>query len=194
MFTGLIKNMGVVKDVSFKNKGARIAIKTNLKVSKKDIGSSINCSGVCLTLENFRKKICFFYLSKETINKSIFKYIKLNQSINLEKSLKYGDEISGHFVQGHVDTIAKLKDKKILGKSWHLNFLISKKFTKYIAFKSSIGINGVSLTVNKIANESFSVVIIPHTLKMTNLYKLKINDYVNIEIDIIAKYLKQFGK
>ena len=194
MFNGIVKNIGVVKKIMTYRNGKRIGIKTKFNFSKKDIGSSINCSGACLTLEKIRNNLCYFYLSKETLDVSNFKYLKLNDYINLELPLKFGSIISGHFVQGHVDTIAKLKKKQIYGKSWYLYFSINAKFKKLLVYKGSIAINGVSLTVSKVLNKSFLIVVIPHTLKLTNLKFLKINDFVNIEIDILAKYINKIGK
>ena len=190
MFTGIIKNTGIVKKIICNKKEMQIGIKSSLKLSKKDLGSSINCSGVCLTLENIYRGLYFFYLSRETLKISTFKNIKLNHIINLEKSLKLGNEISGHFVQGHVDTTSKLKKKYIYGKSWYLYFSISKNFKKFLNYKSPVAINGVSLTIAKMFVNSFLIVVIPHTLKLTNLMNIKKNDIVNIEIDIIAKYIK----
>ena len=190
MFTGIIKNTGIVKKIICNKKEMQIGIKSSLKLSKKDLGSSINCSGVCLTLENIYKGLYFFYLSRETLKISNFKNIKLNHIINLEKSLKLGNEISGHFVQGHVDATSKLKKKYIYGKSWYLYFSINKNFKKFLNYKSSVAINGVSLTIAKMFVNSFLIVVIPHTLKLTNLMNIKKNDIVNIEIDIIAKYIK----
>jgi len=190
MFTGIIKNTGIVKKIICNKKEMQIGIKSSLKLSKKDLGSSINCSGVCLTLENIYRGLYFFYLSRETLKISNFKNIKLNHIINLEKSLKLGNEISGHFVQGHVDAISKLKKKYIYGKSWYLYFSISKNFIKFLNYKSSVAINGVSLTIAKVFANSFLIVVIPHTLKLTNLKNIIKNDIVNIEIDIIAKYIK----
>ena len=190
MFTGIIKNTGIIKKIICNKEEMQIGIKSSLKLSKKDLGSSINCSGVCLTLENIYKGLYFFYLSKETLKISNFKNIKLNHIINLEKSLKLGNEISGHFVQGHVDTTSKLKKKYIYGKSWYLYFSINKNFKKFLNYKSPVAINGVSLTIAKMFVNSFLIVVIPHTLKLTNLKNIKKNDIVNIEIDIIAKYIK----
>ena len=191
MFTGIIKKTGIVNKIIYnKNKETQIGIKSKLKLSRKDLGTSINCSGVCLTLEKIHKGIYFFYLSRETLKKSIFKNIKINQVVNLEKSLKFGNEISGHFVQGHVDTTSKLKKKVIYGKSWYLYFTSNKNIKKYLQYKASIAINGVSLTIAKVLAGTFLIVVIPHTLRLTNLKKIKINDIVNIEIDIISKYIK----
>ena len=194
MFSGIIKKTGIVKKIIFNKKEMRIGIKSSLILSNKDLGSSINCSGVCLTLEKIYKGLYYFYLSRETLRISNFKNIKLNHIINLEKSLKLGNEISGHFVQGHVDTTSKLKKKYIYGKSWYLYFSINKSLKSFLNYKSSVAINGVSLTIAKVFTNIFLIVVIPHTLKLTNLKNIKINDTVNIEIDIFAKYIKNLNK
>ena len=194
MFSGIIKEIGIIKKIMHSPDGLHIGIKSKLKLLKSDLGASINCSGVCLTFEKISKGLHFFYLSKETLKISNFKNVKLNHAINLERSLKFGNEISGHFVQGHIDTISKLKKKYIYGKSWYLYFSIKKSLKKFLKPKSSVAINGISLTVAKIFANSFLVVVIPHTLKLTNLKNIKNNDIVNIEIDIIAKYIKNAKK
>ena len=128
------------------------------------------------------------------MNTTIFKSIKKNDIINLEKSLRFGDRISGHFVQGHIDTTCKVSKIKLLGKSWLINFELKKKYTKYIIEKGSITINGVSLTIAKIIKKGFQISIVPHTLKLTNLLYLKKNSLVNIEFDVLGKYIKKFIK
>ena len=191
MFTGIIKKTGVIKKIKNLKKGKRILVKSSLKLNKKnDIGTSISCSGVCLTIEKIKKKRISFYLSNETLRLTTFKNLKLNQVVNLEQSLKFGKRISGHFVQGHADDICIVKNKKIVGKSWYLYFSLKKKLKKFLVKKSSIAINGISLTIAKIFNNSFLIVVIPHTLKLTNLKNVKKNDIVNVEIDIFAKYIK----
>ena len=194
MFTGIIKNIGVIKKLTKKNNGYFLSVISNLNFTKKDIGTSISCSGVCLTLtkikKNNKKNELFFYLSKHTILTSAYKYLKSGDIINLEKSMKYGDEFAGHFVQGHVDTTIKvLNINTNNSKSWTIFFNIPKKFKKFLIEKGSIAINGVSLTIAEIFANKFKVVIIPHTLQNTNLLKLQKNNYVNVEIDLIAKTL-----
>ena len=120
--------------------------------------------------------------------------LKKNDTVNLEKSLKYGERISGHFVQGHVDATSKIDKIKTIGKSWYINFKILKKYRNFIVQKGSITINGVSLTVSNILKNGYQVVIIPHTLKLTNLILLKKDDTVNVEFDILGKYIKAFLK
>ena len=192
MFNGIIFNQGKIKRIINRKKGSNIFLKSKLKLSKKDLGVSICCDGVCLTLVSLKNRLLEFYLSKETIKRSKFNKIKLNDNINLELPLKYGQKISGHVCQGHVDTTAKVKKISIEDKSYIYDFLIPKKFQKYLIEKASILINGVSLTISKVTNSGFQIWAIPHTLKLTNLKDLKKNDIVNIEIDILSKYVKKF--
>ena len=194
MFNGIIFNTGKVKFIKKRKDSISISILTNLKFSKKNLGSSVSCDGVCLTITAIKKKMINFYISKETLNRSTFKSIKINQIINLEKSLSYGQKISGHFSQGHVDTTASIKKIKFLDKTWLIRFkLREKKFNKFIIEKSSISINGVSLTISKVTNNYFEINIIPHTLKLTNLKNLKIKGKVNIELDIFNKYIYRYS-
>ena len=192
MFNGIIFNQGKIKKIIKRKKGSNLFLKSNLKLSKKDLGVSICCDGVCLTLISLQNKLIEFYLSKETIKRSKFNKINLNDNINLELPLKYGQKISGHVCQGHVDTTAKVKKISLADKSYIYEFLIPKKFQKYLIEKASILINGVSLTISKVTNSGFQIWAIPHTLKLTNLKDLKKNDIVNIEVDILSKYVKKF--
>ena len=192
MFNGIIFNQGKIKKIINRKKGSNLFLKSNLKLSKEDLGVSICCDGVCLTLVSLKNGILEFYLSKETIKRSKFTKIRLNDNINLELPLKYGQKISGHVCQGHVDTTAKVKKISIVDKSFIYEFLIPKKFKKFLIEKASILINGVSLTISKVTNHGFQIWAIPHTLKLTNLKDLKKNDIVNIEIDILSKYVKKF--
>ena len=128
------------------------------------------------------------------MNTTIFKSVKKNDIINLEKSLKFNESISGHFVQGHVDTTSEVKKIKIIGRSLLINFKLLKKYRKYIVQKGSIAINGVSLTITKILKEGFQISIVPHTLRFTNLIYLKEKDIVNVEFDVLGKYIKNFIK
>lgn len=192
MFNGIIINKGKIFKIINSKKETILFVKTNMTFKKNEIGSSIACSGACLTLESYKKNIARFFLSKETLSRTNFKYIKNNDVINLEKSLIYGQRISGHYVQGHVDTISTIKNIKIIGKSWEVYFTLQKKFRKFIINKGSITINGVSLTVAKVTTNTFMISIIPKTLKLTNLINLKKHDIVNVEFDVLGKYIKNF--
>ena len=175
-------------------KSIYVGIQNKLRFNKKDIGASISCDGVCLTISKIYKDIIYFYISNETLIRSNFKYLKLNQKINLEKSISYGQKISGHFTQGHVDTVAKIKRIEILDKTWKIKFQISNKsLSKFLIEKASITINGVSLTISKVSKSFFEINIIPHTLELTNLKYLKINQFVNVELDIFSKYIYKYS-
>ena len=192
MFNGIIFYKGIIKKITKRPKGLNIFVKSNLKLSKKDIGVSVSCDGVCLTLIAINKNIFEFYLSNETIKRSKFKYIKNNQLINLELPLKYGQKISGHICQGHVDTVGKILNIKKVDKSFIFDFEINLKERKNIIEKASICINGISLTISKVTKKGFQVWVIPHTFKLTNLSELKKGSFVNIEIDILSKYVRNF--
>ena len=192
MFNGIIFNKGKIYKIHKRKNGINLFIKSLIKLPKNNLGISIACDGVCLTLISYRNKIIEFYLSKETINKSKFKEIRIGDNINLELPLKYGQKISGHICQGHVDTIAQLIKVKKIDKSQVFEFKITEKFKKHLVQKASILINGISLTISKVKKNSFEVWIIPHTLKSTNLLTIKKNDLVNIEIDILSKYINSF--
>ncbi len=192
MFNGIIFNKGIVKKILKRPKGINIFIQSNLKLSKKDIGVSVACDGVCLTLITTKKKIMEFYLSNETIQRSKFKFLKINEQINLELPLKYGQKISGHICQGHVDTLGKIKDIKKIDKSYLFNFEVPSKERKNLIEKASICINGISLTISKVTKKGFQIWVIPHTFKLTNLSKINRDSLVNVEIDILSKYVKNF--
>jgi len=194
MFNGIIFNTGKVKSIKRSANNALISIETGLKFTTKDLGSSVSCNGVCLTVTKIKNKIINFYISKETLKRSNFKFIKKNEIINLEKSLTFGQKISGHFSQGHVDTVANIKKIIFLDKTWLIRLKINdKKFNKFLVDKGSISINGVSLTISKVLNNFFEINVIPHTLKLTNLKNLKINDAVNVELDIFSKYIYKYS-
>ena len=192
MFNGIIFNKGNVYKIQKRNKGINLYLKSSIKLPKNSLGTSISCDGVCLTLISHKKKIIEFYLSNETLNKSKFKKIKIGDDINLELPLKFSQNISGHICQGHVDTMGKVIKIKKVDKSMVYEFKISNKYKKQLVQKASILINGVSLTISKLKRNSFEIWIVPHTLKLTNLSKIKLNDYVNIEIDILSKYVKKY--
>lgn len=194
MFNGLIKYTGTIKYIQNKNKSMILGIKSNISMKNIKIGSSISCDGVCLTLTSYKKNILNFYLSSETLKRTNLSSAKLGKTINLEKSLNYGDEISGHIVQGHVDTIGKISSIKILDKTWIVTIIVPFKYNKYLIEKASIHINGVSLTISKKnKNCSFEINIIPHTLSITNLKDLKKNHLVNVEFDIFGKYIYEIN-
>ena len=194
MFNGIIYKQGLIKEIKFLKEGLIIGIKSNIIFTQREIGSSVCCNGVCLTLTKIKNKIIFFYLSKETLKRSNFKNLKINDKINIEKSLRYGDKISGHFTQGHIDSTGVISSIKVKDATWFVKVKIAHIFRKYLIDKGSICLNGVSLTISNIFKDGFEVTIIPHTLNLTNLGSLKKNDLINIEYDILSKYVLNIKK
>ena len=192
MFNGIIFNQATVKRISKRRRGINLFLKSNIKFNNQDLGISVSCDGACLTLISIRNKIMEFYLSNETLKRSKFKNSKIGDKINLELPLKYGQKISGHICQGHVDTVGTINKIIKEDKSLIYDFKINKNFKKYLVEKASILINGASLTISKITKIGFQTWIIPHTLKLTNLCQVKKGDFVNIEIDILSKYAKKY--
>ena len=196
MFTGIIDHNGEITKIEKKrNKDITIFVLTKFKPKDIKLGSSICCNGVCLTvckIKKLKNKLeLSFDVSNETINCTNFSKLKIGSKINLEKSLRMGDEISGHFVFGHVDEVSKLLTIKRIKGSHQLKFSKSKKLSKYIAKKGSIAVDGVSLTINSSDSKSFSVNIVPYTWEHTNFNKLKVNSLINVEVDMLARYVSQ---
>ena len=193
MFNGLIYHTGEIKLIKRNKNSMYLGIKSNLKFKNEELGSSISCNGVCLTLVKINKKTIFFYISNETVKRTNFKNIKVGQKINLEKSIIYGQRISGNFTQGHVYTTARVTKIELLDKSWSIQLkLKDNEFSKFLVEKASISINGVSLTISKVLRNIFYLNIIPHTLNLTNLKDLIENDQVNVELDIFGKYIYKY--
>ena len=198
MFNGIIYNKGIIKNIRKSSRYVSgslvIEIVSNIKFKKSDIGESVCCNGVCLTLIKIKKKSFLFYLSKETLSRSNFKYAKIGNLINIEKSLLNGQKISGHYVQGHVDSTAKVKKISIVDKTWIIRLeLENRQLNKYLIEKASISINGVSLTLSRVVKGYFEINVIPHTLKLTNLKNLKNQNIVNVELDIFGKYIMKLS-
>ena len=194
MFNGIIYNTGKIKQIFRTKNSMIIGLRTGFKLNQKDLGSSISCNGVCLTLTKIKNKLLFFYLSSETLSRSNFFRVKKNDIINLEKSIKHGDLISGHYSFGHIDCCGKIKKIIKIGQTWTVEIMLRKDILKKLVDKGSITINGVSLTISKVKIKSIILTIIPHTLKMTNLIYLKKNDLVNIEIDMLSRYISKYFK
>ncbi len=194
MFSGIIENRGIVSDFK-KLKDYRLVVSTDLNFKDIKNGSSVCCNGVCLTVTSkkklLNKTILSFDVSRETVNCTNFNQLKIGDTINIEKSLRVGDEISGHFVFGHVDDIASLISSKKIDGSYELKFKIPKNLKKFIVKKGSIAINGISLTINNIKRNEISLNIIPFTWNKTNLSKLKVGETINLEVDMLARYVTQ---
>ena len=194
MFNGIICYTGNIYIIKKTKNSLFLGIISKLRFNHRELGSSVCCDGVCLTLVKIKKNIVYFYISKETLARSKFKLSKKNDIINLEKSISFGQRISGHFTQGHVDTVAKIQKIKIIDKTWIISFqILNKSLSKFLIEKASISINGVSLTISKVMKNSFEINVIPHTLKLTNLQNLKNKSLVNVELDIFSKYIHKYS-
>ena len=200
MFTGIVSHIGKVENISHPNDWElSISVQKSLQsehsfnFDKLIIGASIACSGICLTLKKISDNVLFFDVSDETASKTNFLNWKIGAIVNLEKSLKVGDELGGHFVYGHVDTTSKVRSIEKINGSYKILFYVQDQFMKYFSPKGSVSIDGVSLTVNEVYSDTFSVNIIPHTWAYTSFLNFKIGTVVNIEIDILARYLERLN-
>ena len=193
MFTGIIQSIGLIKKIESFKKDVQISIVYDpKKINGIKLGDSISVNGICLTVQKKQKNQFIFHVSEETLNRTIV--FKENAIVNLESSLLYNGKMGGHFVTGHIDGIGKISEIKISSQCWIIEIKPPKKLLKFIAEKGSVSINGVSLTVNSIKNDKFKVNIIPFTLKETNLGGLARGSEINIEIDLIARYLENIIK
>lgn len=190
MFTGIIQEIGKVKKVKKGSNIATFSIQTAKILKKKKIGDSIAINGVCVTITRLNKNIFEFQAVQETLEKTNLKNLKTGSEINLEPALTLNQTLDGHLVQGHVDNIGIVENLTRNKDQGTLKIKFPKEMAHYLAFKGSIAINGVSLTISDLQESTFSVALIPHTLEKTNLKDLKKEDKVNLEIDLIARYLK----
>ena len=200
MFTGIVSHIGIVKKISHPDDW-ELSVNVindnnsdyNFNINSIVIGASISCSGICLTLKKVLNNTLFFDVSDETYKKTNFSTWKVGSLINLEKSLKVGDELGGHFVYGHVDTTAVISSIKKINGSYKITFSINRDFLKYFASKGSVSVDGVSLTVNDVDKDFFTVNIVPFTWLHTSFKNYKTGTIVNIEIDILVRYLEKLN-
>jgi len=191
MFTGLIEEIGTVRKVSYENYGAVITVACSKITEDMKIGDSICVDGVCTTVESFDLESFSFTSSAETLNLTTFKTLNSGKKVNLERALRPTDRLGGHIVSGHVDSTVEFLNKSSQGNSWLYYFGVPQEISKYIVYKGSIAVNGISLTVASIEDDVFSIAVIPHTLSSANLSNLIEGDKVNIECDILAKYIEK---
>tara|TARA_B100000029_G_scaffold515630_1_gene623631 strand:- start:2233 stop:2817 length:585 start_codon:yes stop_codon:yes gene_type:complete len=190
MFSGIIQGTGTIVDSDSNN----TFIKTDVDLNDCKIGSSISCNGVCLTATSIKKNnenqfIFCVNIGEETRERSNLYSQEFDKLINIEKSIKIGDELSGHFVYGHVDCVTHILNIQKLESSWDFKFKMNEKMNKFVVEKGSIAINGISLTIAKVESDNFDISIIPHTYDNTNLKSTKVGDLVNIEYDALARYV-----
>ncbi len=192
MFTGIIEEVGVIQDLRFLSQGATMTIGAPSITSDLKIGDSVAVNGVCLTATRIGAGFFVCDISAETLRISGFKHSKQGIRVNLERALKVGDRLGGHFVQGHVDGIGRLVSRIASGDGFEMSFDFPRDLERYLVYKGSITVNGISLTISSLARGIFSVAVIPHTFEATNLSQLIIGDIVNLEVDILGKYFERF--
>lgn len=196
MFTGLIETMGAVTSVEITGNGIRLSLKplTDLEVNP---GDSIAVNGVCLTVTNPGRGVAYnaptFDISPETMRSTNLGELKVSDQVNLERALRLSDRLGGHIVTGHADGTGTIRDKRRAGEYTFYTFESSPEILKYVVKKGSIAVDGISLTVVDLDNKSFSVAIIPHTLTATNIGDKHVGNKVNLEVDIIGKYVEKFS-
>ena len=193
MFTGIIETIGTVESLDSEGKNINLLVSSSISKDL-EVDQSVSHDGVCLTVTNKSNKSHNVTIVNQTIQKSKFSHLRIGSELNLERSMKINGRIDGHIVQGHVDDVGKCVNIEDESNSWIFTFQISDKFSRYLVEKGSISINGVSLTCFDVKDKFFSVAIIPHTYQNTNFNKIKINDFVNVEFDIIGKYVDRIIK
>lgn len=192
MFTGIIEGFGTIRSVSRTGGGMRMDIQADLPLKNVHIGHSIAVSGACLTVVEVEENTFKVDVAPETLSKTTLGQIKVGDRMNLERALCLGDRLDGHLVTGHVDGIGQVKAKLPAGNAILFTFGVPEEHSRYIVRKGSVAVDGISLTVNACDRMSFEVSIIPHTAAITTLGFKKVGDKVNIETDLIGKYVERF--
>ena len=196
MFTGIVTDLGQVKHVERRG-DTHIVVSTHYDVSTIDVGASIACSGVCMTVVDkgvARDRWFAVIASGETLARTTIGAWQPGDRINLERPLRVGDELGGHIVTGHVDGVAEIVRVEPEGESVRIDFHVAAPIARFIASKGSVALDGVSLTVNEVAGARFGVNIIPHTLNATTFGEVRVKGHVNLEVDILARYVARLVK
>jgi len=194
MFTGLIEDLGTVASFRRSHAAAVLGISTALPVHEIALGDSVAVNGICLTVTTVNKPVLTFDVSPETISRSTFASLQTGDRVNLERALRLGDRLGGHLVTGHVDCCGTLARSEHIAGYHLLTFSLPAGFSRYLVQKGSVAIDGISLTVNEVSREGFTVTIIPHTFDKTTLAGLRPGDRVNIETDILGKYIERLAQ
>ena len=190
MFTGLVEEVGTIEQITSNLDGLRISVNAEKVMEGLKVDDSVSCSGICLTVIDMNISSFSVQLVEETLNRTTAKNWKNDSAINLERALLPSSRMGGHFVQGHIDCTSKITDIKMKDESAIFSFTLPGPYQKYIVEKGSICLDGISLTVASINDKEFSIAVIPHTIEVTNWKKSKVGDLVNLEVDIISKYVE----
>lgn len=191
MFTGLIETIGELVSIERRGASGSLTAKTALPLDEIRIGDSIAINGACLTVVRKGGGAVTFDVSPETIDRTAFKNLKSGSPLNMERAMRLSDRLDGHLVSGHIDCVATVTERREVAGNIVFSFRFPAEFAKYIAAKGSVAIDGISLTVNSVGPDSFSVNIIPHTASKTTLLQKRAGDEVNIETDLLCRYLER---
>jgi riboflavin synthase len=195
MFTGIIEELGIVASVVRGSQSGKVVVSVSKKLSAEvKIGDSIAINGVCLTVTHIRRHFLEFDVSPETFKKSSFYDLKIGDKVNIERALPVAGRLGGHLVTGHVDGVGEIRQRVKFESGFELHISIPSEMLRYIVGKGSIALDGISLTVSDLRNALIVVTIIPHTAKSTTLGFKSIGDRINIEVDILSKYIERFLK
>ncbi len=192
MFTGIIEGLGSIKEIRSSGQGSQLTVEADFVLEHTKIGDSIAVSGSCLTAVAIDGKRFQVDVSPETLGKTTFGRAKIGDRVNIERALRLSDRIDGHLVSGHIDGMGIIKHRKNAGNAIIVTIGVSGAFSHYMIKKGSVAVDGISLTINTCDRESFTVSIIPHTAKLTTINFKNIGDSVNIETDMIGKYVERF--
>jgi riboflavin synthase len=192
MFTGLIQEVGTILSVNQNAEGKEFVIKAPSLIKEIQIDDSVATNGCCLTATQIKGDTFRVQAIHMTLEKTAVGYLESGDKVNLELSLRPQDRLGGHFVQGHVNAIGKIKQIKTMGKNWEIEVSFPADLRKYMISEGSITLDGISLTIARLTSDTFTVAIIPHTLEKTTLGAKKVGDHLNLEVDMIAKYIENF--
>lgn len=192
MFTGIIEGLGTIAAIRPAGQGRRFSITSDFDLTGSRIGDSIAVNGACLTAVKLEGRRFSVDVSPETLDRSVLGKIKVGERVNLERALRLSDRVDGHLVSGHVDGIGTLNERKTLANAILITFKVPAALARYMIEKGSVAVDGTSLTINRCDNTSFDVSIIPHTAALTTIGLKKVGDAVNIETDMIGKYVERF--
>ena len=191
MFTGIVEDKGKVLKVDHRGEMKRLALDVPFDLTEMQLGDSINVNGVCLTVVEKRGRVISVDLSPESLQKTTLSRVKESDQVNLERALKFSDRLGGHIVTGHIDGVGTIAERRIEGNSLHLKIRIPQAITPYVVQKGSIAIDGISLTVNEVQENWVRLTLIPYTLEKTTLMEKKVGEEVNVEADILGKYVEK---
>jgi riboflavin synthase len=192
MFTGIIEGLGTIAELRQSNQGKRLEVEADFLLDQTKVGDSISVSGACLTVVAIEGKCFKVDVSPETLAMTTFGRSKIGDRVNLERALRISDRIDGHLVSGHIDGVGSIKQKTNTGNATIITIGVTESLSRYMIKKGSVAVDGISLTINNLSPDRFDVSIIPHTAKLTTIGFNKVGDLVNIETDMIGKYVERF--